>query len=186
MRGPKVPILFLLQEDSIKKWDSFPSLKLYGLLYCFISVSCVSLNFQLPKDQKAKGVVFQPPPAPYTAILKEGMDSAYENSQTKDIMAFFSNCSASIRFADLADFQKDLLENLKPFQLQTHTETTHQNEKAVKLDLDKQEAPADQKSIRLFLFKKGECFYALSFVTTLKESQAYDDFINFIKEFKAP
>ena len=118
------------------KIQTRPVYFVYFFIFGFFCVSCVSLNFKLPKDQKAKGVLFQPPPAPYKKVLKEGMDSAYENSQNKNVMAFFSNCSAVTPWTSLSAFQKDLLDSLPSFQVQTQTETTHQDQKAFKLYLN--------------------------------------------------
>ena len=184
----------------------------YFFIFGFFCVSCVSLNFKLPKDQKAKGVLFQPPPAPYKKVLKEGMDSAYENSQNKNVVAFFSNCSAVTPWTSLSAFQKDLLDSLPSFQVQTQTETTHQDQKAFKLYLNqtgyvkgaalsasrsghkdlehkpfnKLNQPAQKvKSMSLFLFKKDKCFYALSLVSA-SMGEDVQVFKNFIKEFKAP
>ena len=176
---------------------------------CFFCVSCLSLNFNLPKDKKAKGVVFQPPPAPYTEITKEGMDSAYENSQNQNIIAFFSNCSSSARFSDLTEFQKDLLTGLKSFQVQNQTETLKENQKAWYLllyPLPSTGVPKGKKlsvfkgknraldrgksghksEMRLFIFKKGMCFYALSFLNRAGDKEDEKVFSHFIRGFKAP
>ena len=154
---------------------------------CGLVVSCVSLHFKLPQDQKAEGVVFQTPPPPYQKTTKKGMDFAYENSQNKSIIAFFSNCSASTRWIALTEFQKDLLDSLN-FQVKTHRETTHQNQKAFRISLTKNQERAKGKApqqMELLLFKKETCFYALSFLHP-HLTEGLGDFTHFIKEFKAP
>ncbi len=167
-------------------------LQLACCFLCCFCVSCLSLNFNLPEDKKAKGVVFQPPPAPYGEVSREGMDSAYENSRNKNIIAFFSNCSSSASFSNLEEFQKDLLGGLKSFRIKNQTETLKENQKARYLHLqksqtDKQKSQTDkQKSqMRLFIFKKGMCFYALSFLNRAGGGNE-KVFSDFIRGFKAP
>ena len=160
-------------------------------LLCFILFfsSCVSFNFDSLKDQTAQGVVFQAPSAPYKQTVKEGMDVAWENQKNNDTLSFFSNCSPATQFTSLKQFQKELLHGLKTFQLFNKKEVSHQNQEAYYLYLNQFKNKKKSARLDLFLFKKANCFYVLSFLmSTLKKytTNRTQVFKNFIREFRAP
>ena len=151
--------------------------------------SCISFNFDSLKDKRAKGIVFQPPPEPYKRVEKEEMDMVWENPENKSTLSFFSNCSRVTRFVPLKQFQKELLDGLKTFQVRSQVETEHQDQKAVYLLLSESGSRSQIMNMEIFLFKKEKCFYVLSFLKPLLKEHNIDQvsvFENFIKGFHAP
>ncbi len=134
-------------------------------LFCIFFLSaCVSISFDSLKDQKAKGVVFKEPVKPYEKTVKKGMDFAWENLENGQLLSFFSNCSSTDRFTSLKQFRKELLDGLKSFHILDEKEVYHQDQKAYRLNLTQIPAVPKAMSMYLFLFKKGDCFYALNFL----------------------
>ncbi len=161
------------------------------VLFSFIIFfsSCISFNLDSLKDKKAKGIVFQPPPEPYQKVEKEEMDMAWENPENNSTLSFFSNCSRVTRFVPLKQFQKELLDGLKTFQVRSQKETEHQDQKAVYLLLSESGSGSQIMSMEIFLFKKEKCFYVLSFLKPLLKEYNIDQvsvFENFVKGFHAP
>ena len=160
-------------------------LKMLFLALC--CASCISFDFGSLKDQRSRGLKFQPPPAPYKKVIKKGMDLAWENPKTGDTLSVFSNCSSAVEFSSLAHFQKELLEGLKKFRVVSQKEGLHQGLKARFLFLQLWPPSLKKMTMPLFLFKKQNCFYAVSFLNV--SSSAHDRqkvFEPFIKEFRAP
>ncbi|MDE0119971.1 MAG: hypothetical protein OXM55_08210 [Bdellovibrionales bacterium] len=154
----------------------------YGTLpfFCiFFFSACVSISFDSLKDQKAKRVVFKEPVKPYEKTVKKGMDFAWENSENGDILSFFSNCSSTDRFTALKQFRKELLDGLKSFHVLDEKEVYHQDQKAYRLNLAQISSIPQAMNINLFIFKKGDCFYALNFLY-----QAGQEFTN--SELRSP
>ncbi len=151
--------------------------------------SCVSFNFDSLKDKTAKGVVFQAPPAPYKETVKEGMDFSWENPKNDDTLSFFSNCSFANQFVSLESFQKELLDGLNSFRLIDQNQTVHQGQKAYHLYLSQSGLKKQTIGMEIFLFKKEDCFYVLSFLKShlsKPESHQVQVFKKFIREFRAP
>ena len=160
-------------------------------LFCivFFFSSCVSFNFDSLKDKTAKGVVFQAPSAPYKEMIKEGMDFSWENPKNDNTLSFFSNCSFASQFVSLEQFQKELLEGLKSFRLIDQKQTVHQAQKAHHLYLSQFGSKKQTIDMEIFLFKKEDCFYVLSFLgshLSKHESHQIQVFKKFIREFRAP
>jgi len=155
------------------------------LLFVFIFNSCISIDLDALRDKQAKGVVYLPPPSPYENIKKEGMDVSWENPTNKSVLSFFSNCSVASRFITLKQFQKELLEGLKGFEVLSQKETSHQEAKAHSLYLENLVGKAIY--MKLLIFKTEKCFYTLSFLALDKkhilEERVFD---NFIKGFRVP
>lgn len=160
------------------------------LLCCFLFFSsCVSFNFDSLKDQPAQGVVFKAPSPPYKRAVKKGMDASWENQKNNNTLSFFSNCSPATQFTFLEQFQKELLDGLKTFRLIDKKETSHQTQKAYYLYLNQFKVKRKTVSLNLFLFKKANCFYVLSFLTSSLGKHIANQtqvFKNFIREFRAP
>ncbi len=163
-------------------------LKMLFLAFCF--TSCISFDFGSLTDQTASGVVFQPPPEPYKKVIKKGMDLAWENPKTGDTLSFFSNCSTAVEFSSVTDFQKELLDGLKKFRVSSQRSGLHQGLTARFVSLKRFFSSPEKMNMHLFLFKKENCFYTVSFLTV---SSAKADFPNrqkvfetFIREFRAP
>ncbi len=158
--------------------------------FIFFLSSCVSFNVDSLKDQTARGVIFQAPPKPYRKIVKKGMDFAWENSENGHTISFFSNCSSSTQFTSIEQFQKELLEELKTFRILSQNEIRHQNQKARRLHLEQKSFEKKKMNIKLLLFKKEDCFYTLSFLTSSSSQKDtldhQQEFENFIEEFRAP
>ena len=151
--------------------------------------SCVSFSFDSLKDKRAKDVTFQSPPASYKEVKKEGMDRAWESVEDRSTLSFFSNCSGVVRFTPLTQFQKELLGDLKTFQLQNQIEVKHQGQKAFHSLMSELDAGSQTMNMELFVFKKDNCFYVLSFLKSLMKEDNTDQkqvFENFIKGFHAP
>lgn len=151
--------------------------------------SCISFNFDSLKDKRAKNVTFQPPHESYKKVEKEGMDRAWENPENSNTLSFFSNCSRVTRFMPLKQFKKELINGLDAFQIQNQIETEHQGQKAFHLLLDESGSESQTMVMEIFLFKKGNCFYVLSFLKSLVKDSSTDQapiFENFIKGFRAP
>ena len=163
-------------------------LKMLFLALCF--TSCISFDFGSLKDQTASGVVFQPPSSPYKKVIKKGMDLAWENPKTGDTLSFFSNCSTAVEFSSVAHFQKELLDGLKKFRVLSQRRGLHQGLRARFVSLKQLSSSPEKMNMRLFLFKKENCFYAVSFLTV--PSAKADSpgrqkvFEKFIREFRAP
>lgn len=160
-------------------------------LFCVVLLfsSCVSFNFDSLKDQAAQGVFFQAPSAPYKEQIKEGMDASWENSKNNNILSFFSNCSFANQFTSLEQFQKELLSGLKDFRLVNQKKTSHQDQQAYHLYLNQLRMKKQNMSMEIFLFKKADCFYVLSFLLPNLQgsgSSQIQVFKNFIREFRAP
>ena len=165
----------------------FYSFILFFVVFWFSS--CVSFNFDSLKDKKAHGVTFKEPMAPYKKIAKKGMDFSWENPDSGHTLSFFSNCSSADHFTSLKQFRKDLLGGLKSFRILDESEVRHQGQKAYRLHLVQQSSLQKAMSMRLFIFKKAECFYTLSFLMPSSGKDTIDHqsvFENFIKEFRAP
>ena len=165
------------------------SIVLQLLCVVFFFNSCVSFNFDSLKDQTAQGVVFQAPSAPYKEMVKEGMDVSWENPKNNNTLSFFSNCSFAHQFISLKQFQKELLDGLKSFRLINQKQTIHQDQKAYHLYLSQLELKNQTIGMEIFLFKKEDCFYVLSFLASTvsgRGSRQVQIFKNFIREFRAP
>ena len=167
-------------------------LPFYGailLFFGFYFSSCVSFNFDSLKDKKARGVTFKAPMKPYKKIVKKGMDFAWENPESGHTLSFFSNCSSTDHFTSLKQFRKDLLDGLKSFHILDEREMRHQGQKAYLLRLIQKSSLLKVMSMSLFLFKKVDCFYTISFLMFSSGKNTTDHqsvFENFIKEFRAP
>ena len=151
--------------------------------------SCVSFSFDSLKDQRAKGVTFKAPSELYKKAVKEGMDAAWVHSKNNNTLSFFSNCSSATRFIALKHFQEDLVSDLKGFQILNQEETTHQGQKARRLKLSKVHSSKEKTNIDIFLFKKKNCFYVISFLVLSAEDSDSGEikiFEDFISEFQAP
>lgn len=163
-------------------------LKMLFLALCF--TSCISFDFGSLKDQKASGVVFQPPPLPYKKVIKKGMDLAWENPKTGDTLSFFSNCSSAVEFSSVTHFQKELLEGLKKFRVSNQRKSLHQGLRARFISLKRLSSSSKKMNMRLFLFKKENCFYTVIFLTASSSKADFPDrqkvFEKFIREFRAP
>ena len=151
--------------------------------------SCVSFSFDSLKDQRAKGVTFKAPSELYKKAVKEGMDAAWVGSKSNNTLSFFSNCSSATRFTSLKHFQEDLISDLNGFQILNQEETTHQGQKAHHLKLSKVHSSKEKTNIDIFLFKKKNCFYVISFLVPLTQNNDSSEikvFKDFISEFRAP
>ena len=161
-----------------------------GPFIIFFFNSCISFSFDSLKDKTAQDVTYQPPPELYKKVKKEGMDMAWENSENNNTLSFFSNCSRVTRFVPLKQFKNELLSGLKAFQVRNQTETLHQDQKAFYLLLDESNSNTQVMVMEMFLFKKANCFYVLSFLKSPSAEQNTTDpapvFDNFIKGFQAP
>ena len=170
------------------KWKINPLWILPGGFILFLS-SCISLNLDSLKDKKAEGVVFQPPPeSSYKRVQKKEMDASWENTEKGHTLSFFSNCSYAVRFTSLEIFKKDLLDELKGFRVLSKKESQYQDQKAyyIKLSQFHSGLPIN---LDLFLFKKVNCLYALSFLRSVLNAESADQtlvFKQFIREFRAP
>ena len=178
---------FFLKRKSVVRWS------LPGLFFIVLCSSCISFNLNSLKDVAAEGVTFQPPPAPYKKVVKKGMDASWENPEEGSTVSFFSNCSSASQFTSLEQFQKELLDGLRAFHVLDKKETLHQNQKAYYLKLSQFKNKSSEKketvNMELFLFKKANCFYALSFLLFVVDKSASNQtqvFKNFIQGFLAP
>ena len=165
------------------------NLRVLFFLQLLLLSSCISFSLDSFKDQRAKGITFKAPPELYKKAVKEGMDAAWINSKNNNTLSFFSNCSPAIRFSSLKYVQKNLLSDLKGFQILNQKETTHQGEKARYLKLSKVHSPKEKTNINIFFFKKKNCFYVLSFLVLSAENSDSSEikiFEDFISEFQAP
>ena len=159
--------------------------------FVFLLNSCISFDFDSLKDQKARGVIFQAPPPPYKQVTKKGMDFAWEHPKTGNTLSFFSNCSSAVEFTSLKPLKKDLLDGLKGFHLLSQSAGSHQGLPARRLFLKQKARSLRQKmSVTVFLFKKENCFYTVSFLAVLSSKAYIPDrqkvFEDFVREFRAP
>ena len=172
-------------SDTIKRLTFFRCF--VPLCFLFFS-SCISVSLDSIKDKSAKGVVFQAPLAPYKARLQKEMDARWENPVDRTVLSFFSNCSAVADYTSLKKFQQEILKGLPAFYITYKKKTSHQKQKAYYVKLNSSRFKKQKKTMELFLFKKGNCFYALSFLSPQHRNRIKRSpvFHRFIKGFLAP
>ena len=164
--------------------------KTFALLVFFgLNASCISIDLDWIKDQKAKGVVFQAPNPPYQKIETNTADKAWQNPKNGNTISFISNCSYSNQLMPLKNIQTQILSDLNNFHIVSEHTTSHQNQKALSWIMKNKHKKTNKLQTiktKMLLFKKQDCFYAISFVSSPPHTESSHIFDNFIKGFKAP
>lgn len=160
------------------------------ILFCLCVLNaCSTMQFLMSNKQKpAKGVVFKAPPGPYKKTNKKNWDAFWENPQNQNGLGFFSNCSADIAFSSSIQLEKELLSDLKQFQVVSKKTQSHNTHPARHLLLKGQGPNNNSINIEFFVFKKQKCFYVINLLVVSQKDKikAQKVFNQFIQDFKAP
>lgn len=147
--------------------------------------ACVSVSLPSGAGKKSDNVRFNPPPAPFRALLAPSADQAWVSENTGNTISFLSDCEAKVdpplaqlqaEALDVLDDRTTVEEKTVPFNGREALITT------VVGDLD-----GVKVMMTVLTSKKNACNYTLMYTgVDTKFKAEKQTFMNFLDGFKAP
>lgn len=149
------------------------------------SVACVSINIPPQSTERSSGVVFQPPPSPYSAMKSSRADGAWQNEINGNSISFLSTCNDPAD-PDLDSVSNEIFAELRNPKI-IHSKRIEFNAREA-LDTEVEGAvDGILTKIHAIIFKKNGCIYTISQVGLASNlAQDRGSFETFLKNFKAP
>jgi hypothetical protein len=146
---------------------------------------CISVNLSNNKLQKAAGIKFQSPEAPFEKASGENVDQIWRNPKNGNAISFLSDCSDSSD-PSLVAIEQGVLSGLYPYSYESQTQMTFDGRAARKSRI-KGTVDGVASIVDLMVYKKNNCIYILSYVG-LQQKHAEDQkrFDTFVERFHAP
>ena len=156
-----------------------------GILIASLLSGCVSVELGSDKTQKATGVKYSPPPAPFQQSAGTNVDAIWRNSKNGNAISFMSDC-ADTSDPSLQSIEQGVLSGIYPYTYQSQKDLSFEGRAARRIQVIGQ-VDGVESTVDLLIFKRNSCIYILSYVGLAQvHSENEKQFGDFTEGFHAP
>lgn len=146
---------------------------------------CVSVNLPSQSGHKSKDVVYEQPPAPFSAMVSENADQAWISNKTGNTISFVSDCNNPTD-QNLQQIENETLGVLHDPQILFSQNIIFNSREGMET-LAQGKVDGVWVKMKLVTFKKNNCSYSLVFGGLRNKFDSEISYFNtFMKGFKAP
>lgn len=164
--------------------DSWLSLAFTGLVFLLIGCSSLkkkALDIYLKniQDERAEGLVFEPPPQPYVKQNHAVLDALWWNSQSGSSISYFSSCSRLKR--TLKKFQADSFPRDSKYRIIEQSQSLGSLYSVLEIFENSKKIYSG-----IYTIQKGKCLFNINLVSSSFSSFKKEKIVfrKFIKSFK--